>query len=207
MVSEIRIYCEGGGDSNATKDLLRKGLNGFLRDLVKIARNKRIGWHLIPCGSRFSAYEDFGIALKTHPKAFSVLLVDSEGPVKKKNPWAHLLSLHKWKSLGMDDSHCHLMVQAMEAWLIADRGALEKYYGQGFNITAIPKDRKVEQIEKSRLLPALNEATRNTKKGEYHKTKHAPDILERLDAVKVRQAAPHCDRLFKTLAKKMGTTI
>ena len=38
-----------------------------------------------------------------------------------------------------------------------------------------------------------------TQKGKYHKTMHAPDLLARIDAAKVRAAAPACDRLFNVL--------
>jgi hypothetical protein len=43
----------------------------------------------------------------------------------------------------------------------------------------------------------------NTKKGEYHKIQHASKLLALLEVDKVRQVAPHCDRLFTTLLQKM----
>ncbi|WP_446355741.1 DUF4276 family protein [Coleofasciculus sp. G2-EDA-02] len=46
-------------------------------------------------------------------------------------------------------------------------------------------------------------AASKTLKKEYHKTRHAAQILERLDVAKVRQAAPSCDRLFTTLTQIM----
>lgn len=90
MVKEIRIFCEGGGDSSSTKDILRKGMNQFLAEMV-------------------------------------------------------------------------------------------------------------EQIPKHDLEPALKNASRNTKKGQYHKIYHAAKLLEMLDTANVRQAAPHCERLFGIL--------
>lgn len=113
-------------------------------------------------------------------------------------PWAHL----NCDSLGLDDSHCHLMAQAMEAWLIADTEALKEVYGKGFNENSLPKN-PVEQITVKDLIDSLKKATASTTKGKYHKTKHALEILKKLDVDKVRQAAPYCDRLFKTLAEKM----
>lgn len=47
------------------------------------------------------------------------------------------------------------MVQAMEAWFIADADKLKEFYGRDFNENAIPKDRDIERIEKSRLDSAL----------------------------------------------------
>jgi hypothetical protein len=202
MVEAIRIYCEGGGQSNSTKDLLRKGMNGFLRDLRNIARSNRIRWDLIACGSRESTYEDFVMALKTFPGAFNVLLVDSDLPVNPP-PWRHLKQNNFWELAEEHDLQCHLMVQAMEAWLIADVEALSKYYGPDFNPNPIPGNTNVEKIDKNQLARALNDATRKTQKGKYDKIKHACEILQKLDVVKVRQAAPYCDRLFNTLAEKM----
>jgi hypothetical protein len=204
MVNEIRIYVEGGGNDAQTKTLLREGFNYFLRDLVTIARTKRIRWHVIACGSRNQAFSDFLTALQTHSEAFNVLLVDSEEPVSK-SPWQHLQERDPWKIGSIGDECCHLMVQTMEAWLIADLSALNRFYGRGFNENAVPKNPNVEQIDKKTLLSALMDATRNTSKGEYHKTRHGLKILELLEVSKVRNAAHHCDRLFKTLSEKMST--
>lgn len=204
MVNEIRIYVEGGGNDAQTKTLLREGFNNFLRDLVAIARTKRIRWQIIASGPRNQALDDFLTALETHSDAFNVLLVNSEEHVSK-SPWQHLEERDPWKIGSIDDEHCHLMVQMMEAWLVADPSALSRFYGRGFNENAVPKNPNVEQIDKKTLLTALKDATRNTSKGEYHKTRHGFRILEQLEVAKVRHAAPHCDRLFKTLAEKMNS--
>jgi Domain of unknown function (DUF4276) len=198
MVKEIRIYWEGG----KTKDLLRKGMNGFLQGLRNTARSNRISWNLIACGSRDSAYKDFVMALNTFPDAFNVLLVDSDSLVALP-PWRHLRQNNGWEIAEEYDPQCHLMAQAMEAWLIADVEALRKYYGLDFNANSIPGNANVEQIDKNQLARALDDATRKTQKGKYHKIKHACEILQKLDVAKVRKAAFHCERLFKTLEEKM----
>ncbi len=99
------------------------------------------------------------------------------------------------------------MVQTMEAWFMADIDALRQYYAQKFQESAIPKNPNVEEIEKARLESALEAATRNTSKGEYHKTRHASQVLGRLNVDRIRNAAPNCDRLFTTLAQIMEETI
>ena len=81
--------------------------------------------------------------------------------------------------------------------------ALADFYGTGFNRKAIPGNPKVEQIEKEDLLRGLERATQNTRKGKYHKTMHAFKLLERLDASRVRAAAPHCDRFFDAIMGRM----
>lgn len=203
MVKEIRIYIEGGGDSNNTKASIRRGFSQFFQELVQLARSKNIKWQIIICGSRNNAFRDFKNALESHPNAFNVLLVDAEAPVNNP-PWEHLKVRDNWTPPEIDDIHCHLMVQTMEAWMIADIDTLKKFYGKGFKENAIPKTLNVEKIDKSSLASSLKDATRNTSKGEYQKIKHASKLLEMLDVEKVRQASDYCNRLFEILENMMA---
>ncbi|MEH2084388.1 MAG: DUF4276 family protein [Nostoc sp.] len=208
MVTEVRIYIEGGGDGKNTKALIRQGFSQFFKQLVEIAKNKKIKWNITICGSRSNAFRDFGNALKYHPEAFNVLLVDAEESVTLQSPWKHLKLRDNWdEPPDIDDSHCHLMVQAIEAWFISDIATLKTFYGQRFKENAISKNTNVETIDKHSLKPSLKAATRNTTKGEYHEIKHASKLLELLDVDKVRQASPYCDRLFTTLAAIMGASV
>jgi hypothetical protein len=201
MVKEIRIYIEGGGNTKNTKLLIHQGFSKFFRELAHKASSKKITWKIILSGSRNNAFRDFKIALKTHPKAFNILLVDAEASVVNKKACQHLKNLDKWDFANLDDDQCQLMVQTMEAWLIADINALKKFYGQGFKEKSIPKNPNVEQIDKQQLEPSLKAATRKTSKGEYHKIQHASKLLALLNVDKVRAAAPHCDRIFKVVNK------
>lgn len=88
------------------------------------------------------------------------------------------------------------MVQCMEAWFLADRAALEEYYGQGFKSQSLPRNPKIEDIPKQDLMQGLEAATRETTKGNYHKTKHGFEILERIDPSKVRTASKFADLFF-----------
>jgi len=204
MVKEVRIYIEGGGDGKNTKQLLRQGFSSFFKELVQVAQSKKIKWQIVLCGSRNHAFRNFKNALADYPNAFVILLVDSEAPVINQSPWEHLKSRDHWDSSGVDDTHCYLMVQAMEAWLIADIDTLKRFYGQGFKDNAIPKNRNVEMIEKDLLEPSLKAATRDTKsKGEYQKIQHASKLLEMLDVDKVRKASLECDRIFTIFTKLM----
>ncbi|MEG5059903.1 DUF4276 family protein [Microcoleus sp. A2-C5] len=204
MIKEVRIYIEGGGDGKNTKASLRQGFSSFFKQLVEVAKSKKIKWQIILCGSRNHAFRNFKNALADHPNAFVILLVDSEAPVVKQSPWDHLKSRDNWDSPGVDDTHCYLMVQAMEAWLMADIDTLKRFYGQGFKENAISKNTNVEKIEKDLLEPSLKAATRDTKsKGEYQKIQHASKLLEMLDIDKVRKASSECDRIFTTLTELM----
>ena len=201
----LRIYCEGGGDSPKTKFPLHRGMGAFLEPLIRLARNERIKFDLVICGGRQAAYDTFKAALRIHPDAFNVLLVDAEAPVTKaKTVWQHLKTRDGWRALACSDEQCFLMVQAMEAWLIADLDALKKFYGQGFNATSLPKNPQVELIAKDALEPALIKASINTQKGAYQKIRHGAKLLALIDSNKVRQASPHCDRLFTTLENKIN---
>ncbi len=202
MVTEIRIYAEGGGESADTKQFLRQGFSTFLKELNSEAREKRIRWRLVICGRRGSALDAFRIAMRQHAQAFNVLLVDSESAVQA-TAWRHLQGRGEWGDDPPPDDHCQLMVQAMEAWFVADTEALSQFYGQGFRANAIPENPDVEQIAKDDLEPSLKNATRNTKKGEYHKAKHAWKLLETINPSKVRRASRYCERLFATLTGKM----
>ena len=123
-----------------------------------------------------------------------MLLKDSEGPDSGRLCDALAIS----RDL---EDRVFWMVQVMESWFLADVAALQVYYGQGFQETALPKNPKVEEVFKADVLSGLKNATRNTPKGRHHKTGHAPEILRGIDPQKVRTAAPHCERMFATLLR------
>lgn len=198
MVKEIRIYVEGGGNDNDTKKRLRQGFSIFLKEVIDLARSQRIKWQIITCGSRNNAFKDFKNALTDYPDAFNVLLVDAEAPVNK-TPWQHLKERDNWDKPEVDDTCCHLMVQMMEAWFLADVEALKRFYGQGFKENAIPKNPNVEKMNKTEIYLALQKATKDTSKGEYGKIQHGAKLLEQISTAKVRAASSNCDRLFTNL--------
>jgi hypothetical protein len=199
MVKEIRIYVEGGGGKES-KALMRRAFGRFLSEAGSAAWEREFGLQVVACGSREAAHEKFQRARTEHPTAFNMLLVDSEAPVTT-SARSHL----GWKLDAVADDQVQLMVQAMEAWLIADPETLARFYGQGFAANKLPRTQNVERIPKDDLEPALKLATRRTKKGEYHKTRHAFDLLAQIDPEKVRSRAPHCERLFRTLLDHLAS--
>ena len=108
---------------------------------------------VIASGPRTEAYKDFARDVNRGDGAdFVVLLVDSESPVEATSAWEHLRNRDGWaRPRGCDDDSAHLMVQCMEAWLVADREALASYFGQGFNKRMIPHRPNVEGRARSRL--------------------------------------------------------
>jgi len=186
-VREIRIYVEGGGEKSDTKAAIREGFSRFLGGGVRV----------IPCGPHENALRSFKAALRDHPHALNLLLVDAEGPVTRHVAEHLRLS---GQSAGLPEELFHLMVQAMEAWFLCDPETLARYYGQGFRARALPARQNIEEVAKDQLIPILNRATEGTTKGRYHKIWHCRDLLIQIDPAKVRVRAPHCERLFQALA-------
>ena len=196
-MSAVAIYMEGGGNGKGSKAALRCGMDSFLGALKDAAREKGWRWKLVCCGGRDETFRAFGNARSTGD-ALTVLLVDSEGPVKA-GPRAHLAAQDGWDMCGVSDDDVHLMAQVMETWLVADRQALTAYYGQDFRANALPSRRNLEEEDKTAVAAALDEATRRTQKGGYRKIQHGSDLLASIDPAKARERCRHCARLFDTL--------
>jgi len=196
-MTKVKIHIEGGGDSSRGRHPLRLAfgefLGGFSSNDGKILKPKPIAW-----GPRNNAFNKFMDAIEDDLESIHILLVDSEDPVTT-NPINHLQSRDGWRFIGVKPEDVHLMTQAMEAWLIADKDALEQYYGQHFNPRQLPRRQNVEEIPKDELKRTLRHASHYTSKGEYHEIKHASDILKLLDRQKVKDCATHCDSLFSRL--------
>ncbi|HEX2078980.1 MAG TPA: DUF4276 family protein [Longimicrobium sp.] len=201
-MSEIRIYVEGGGDKDS-KARMRQAFSQFLAESRDAARQRRAKWSVILCGSRDDTFSAFRQGVKDHPNARVFLLVDAEQEVAG-SPREHLASRDPWDLSFADDEQCHLMAQVMESWFLADAAALERFYGQGFAAGHIPKRKNVEEVPKAEVMSALDNASRSTRKGRYHKIQHGPQILENLHPQRVRSRAPHCKRLFTALADALS---
>jgi hypothetical protein len=195
VVKEVRIYVEGGGDQADGKRLLRIGFSQFFKNAL--SKNVKV----IPCGGRDQAFDNFKIALKDHATALNLLLVDAEAAVDgMDDPWTHLQKRDRWqRPSAVKVDQCHLMVQTMEAWFLADKQALQQFYEKGFNANALSRNQNVEEIAKAQLELSLIAATKLTSKGEYHKINHASELLKIIDPAKVRKASPHFDRLMNKL--------
>ena len=208
---KVRIYMEGGGDNNPLRSECRQGLSKFLEKagLIKMPRIKA-------CGGRDAAYRDYCNALKRGDEA--ILLVDSEGPIDSGHqsgdfanwrPWQHLKQRQGdgWdKPQRASDADCHLMVQTMESWFLADRQVLEGYYGQGFRANALPSaNRPLEDVPKKNIQNGLDAATRACQsKSRYDKGRHSFDLLGRIDPMKVTGQSPWAKRFVGEVRKRMS---
>lgn len=206
----VKLYVEGGGDSNGLRTACRKGFTTFL---TKAGLKNRP--RIVACGGRQNAFEDYCTAIKNGEDA--ILLVDSEDPVLDQhcqgqqsewNPWEHLRTRpgDGWrKPAKVADTDCHLMTQCMESWLLADRETLKSFFGQGFKDSQLPApNRSPEGIRKAEVYQALARATKDCKtKNAYGKGEHSFLLLELLDAQKVVASSPWAERFIKMLKNKL----
>ena len=195
MIAGVRIYVDG-------HPRLRAGFQEFLRSIREAFGARGLTWDLVM--GHGHAVRDFMKALRTHPTALNILLIDSEGPDD-----GHLLETLRsdgdWQpphGTKVDASQVFWMVQLMEAWFLADRIALKQFYGGGFHEKSLPANPMVEKVPKNDVLDGLKAATRSTQKGQYHKTVHAARILSLLSTARVQASAPNCRLFFETLLEK-----
>jgi hypothetical protein len=202
-VTEIAVYVEGGGNTAGQKAELRQGFHALFKDEKKRANEKRGSLTFVCCGGRQQAYEAFINSLAVNSDRISALLVDSETPIASvpseqsedaKIRIAHLQQKDGTAGRGQGDGwklgsaisdQVHLMVQCMEAWIVADPDALEKFYKQNFKKNSLPRHSDLEAVPKAELYEKLKHATKDTQKGEYGKIKHASKLLKNIDPQKV----------------------
>jgi hypothetical protein len=190
MVAETRIYFEGD-------PTLREGFRVFFGELATALGRQP---SLIAGDGREMAIADFLTALKKHPGAFNILLIDSEGP----DDGRLFESICRPQRVDLrSKDRVFWMVQCMETWFLADVEALRRYYGKEFRESAMPRNPKVEEIPKKDVFEALKAATRTSKNpyDDRTKSKHAPRLLKLIDPALVKQASAHCRRLFESVPK------
>lgn len=187
---KITVYVEGGGNNSNTQSRCREGFAEYCK---KAAPDRRV--KVVACGGRKQAFDRFKTENnRSEPGEHCILLVDAEGPVKPgAEPATHLLERDRWDFSQLPTKQVFLMVQAMEAWFLADRDALATYYGHGFRRNALPGDNlHIEAIPKHDLVPSLENASRDTRtKGQYHKTRHGFALLARIAPDRVEAGSPH----------------
>lgn len=206
----MKLFVEGGGDSGILQSASREGFRSFITK-AGLARRPRI----VACGSRRNAYGSFRTAIANREAA--LLLVDSEAPVAPENqggapgdwrPWHHLKMLPDdgWdRPAGAEERHCHLMVQCMESWFIADLATLQGFFGQGFAPRALPEGRPVETIDKAAVQAGLADATEACRtKAPYGKGEHSFKILSSIDPALVVAASPWAARFVQELKVAMA---
>ena len=191
----VKLCVEGGGDSKVLRSQCRKGFQSFFEKAGLAGKMPSV----VTCGSRGNAYRDFEAARGAGQNA--ILLVDAEGPVTAMGTWEHLKAQDNWnRPAKATADECHLMVQVMESWFLADPEALQSFYGQGFRPQSLRANPNTEEVFKQDVFNRLDAATRATTKGRYDKGRHSYEILGRLDPSKVTKASPYAGRLIRVLS-------
>jgi len=202
----VKLYVEGGG---GLEEICRQGFTAFI-SRIGLTKRPRV----VACGSVADAHDRFCTAIKQGEQA--LLLVDSEEMIQAAyqdgvqdawKPWGHLQTRKenrlKKPPLGTD-TDCHLMVQAMENWFLADRETLTRFFGKGFRANALPAASKpVEEVNKEEAFAALKKATHECGNKKYSKGTLAFKLLKEIDPAKVTQASPWAQRFVAALQKKM----
>lgn len=209
----MKLFVEGGGDAASLRSACREGFSSF----IEKAGLKGCMPRIVACGGRQDAFDSFCTAIANGESA--MLLVDSEAPVanaaqvdenrQKWLPWLHLKQRRgdEWeKPVGADDLQCHLMTQCMESWLLADRGVLKTFFGQGFKENQLPAlSNPVETVAKAEIYQSFANASRDCKtKAPYGKGEHSFKLLTLIDPGKVMNASPWARRFVEAIREKMG---
>ena len=181
---EMYLYVEGGGDTKLLRTACRQAFSQFL---AKAGLNGHMP-RIVACGRRRQAYDEFCTALRQGKRA--MLLVDSEDSITTASPWDHLLHRagDQWPiPPGSTDDDCHLMVQCMESWFLADRDTLRTFFGQGYQENALAAvGTSVEALAKPAVYQALANATRHCKtKAPYGKGEHSFLLMSQIEPAKV----------------------
>ena len=213
-MKKIAIYVEGGGDRVPQRAALRVGFDALLDKQKQSARQKNLGWKLVPCGGRNQTYDAFVDHLQeADPEVLVVLLVDAEDAIaaelptpKGETPEAaenrelddakvrkkHLQIREKhWKKVGgASPLQIHLMVRCGEAWIASDPDTVASYYGKGFLPKRMPSTVNLEGQSRHDLFDKLKGASAKTKKGAYEKITHASKLLQLIITSEVAKLCP-----------------
>jgi hypothetical protein len=208
----VKLYVEGGGDSDLLKRELRKGLKKFLEKSDSDFSGRMPS--IVARGSRREAYDAYCAEVKKgNEEAF--LLVDSEIPVQSIHqmndpaewlPWEHLRLRQGdgWvKPAGVQNDHCHFMATSMETWLIADEKALSSFFGKGFKADKLPPH-VTESLTKKQVGDCLSSSIKGCSvkdKRIYDKGKHSFKILELVNPNTICGKLPWAKRFIDSLDK------
>lgn len=117
------------------------------------------------------------------------LLIDLDGKEETKSSDLEVNNLTKNKNT------VFYMIQEMEAWFLSQSGILDSYYST--NISQKIPSRSAKDIPNPSGF--LYKLTESTKKGKYHKVKHAVDLLLLLNADKLMTDFEDFNNLIETL--------
>lgn len=191
--ARVKVYVEGGGSSDDLRTRCRQAFSALLERAGFRGRMPQI----VACGTRRAAFDRFRGALEQGEPA--LLLVDSEGPVTGVSAWTHVRDHDRWQQPPTaTEDDLHLMVECMEAWLLADQAALAGVFGRQLRPNSLPGKRAIEEIPKRDVMRGLANATRDCVMP-YDKAAHSFRVLAQVDPARLRAVAPWAARFFDGL--------
>lgn len=194
------LYLEGSASSKEAQIRCREGFRKLLEKMGLRGRMPR----LVACGGRGDAWSDFRIALTERSGEFLALLIDSEGPVDNvEAPWQHLAKQDGWqRPANVQDEQVLLMTTCMETWIVADRPALKKFFGQHLQEKALPPLTRLEEKRPDEIQDALGHATRQCA-SPYAKGKRSFEILAQVEPTTLEKHLPSFGRAKRILGEKL----
>lgn len=198
----VRLVIEGGKAGEEADAEFRENVHRFIKSVLPRANSPRV----TAAGSRDEAFKRFKFQCQQHPDHFVLLLVDSEDPVNPVHTaWDHVCHRDKWsRPNDVSDDQAHLMVRSMECWFLADKQALDSYFGNGFNLNALPATTSIEDIDRHEATDGIDKAAKNTRKSGYHKSRDGFKLIGLIDGNRVQSASVHAKRFFDVLRDKLG---
>ncbi len=162
-------------------------------------------FRIVAGGSRTKIYKDFG---KIFQDSLSIVLIDSEKEIscdEKKCKWDFLWKNEKWKKpKGATENSLFFMAACMESWIVADKDALQEFYGKCFQ-PKLPQAKDLSTITKIDIINALEKSTKECGKEKQYNTNNKKDsfkILEKVDVAKITKRNIYAKDFFEFLKQK-----
>ena len=200
MVRRVVIHFEGDKD-------LRAGFGKLFGNHIERARQNRIRFDMIAGKSNAETVKDFLRSCRLNPSDINILLIDSEGPAPSAaDALRELRSRSYWDANAApeEDERINFMVQAMEAWFIADPRALARHFGNGFGAGSLPNPQNAESVSPNGLTDSINQALRaigGRRRRKYDKVRDGARLLALINEATVRRNCPSFGRLMDFLSR------
>ncbi|MBM3436885.1 MAG: DUF4276 family protein [Bacteroidetes bacterium] len=179
MVKEKILIIEGALDNRS--GILRQGFNKLLAQKLE-GKMPRI---IMGEGKK----QSIGIFLNYKSQRIPHLLIDLDNRESFKNQDL------KDNNLFDKSDVVYYMIQEMESWFLSQPKILDKYYSAKLSVKIPNKHPK----EISNPSDFLYQITKLTKKGKYHKVKHAVDLLRQLSTEQLMLDFEDFNKLIYTL--------
>jgi len=197
----VRIYIEGGGDTDLDRSRCREGFTKLFQRMGYIGRMP----HVIACGPRGKTHDRFVTAHENiEADVFVAMLVDSENPMEGGvTEWKHLKRRDGWDMpQGAIDDQVLLMITCMETWFVADRPTLREHYKSKLQEKGLPDLHELELRNRQDVQEKLEHATRNCSNA-YKKGKRSFELLAKLNPEELEKHLPGFQRVKRILNEKL----